>query len=132
MQMIWHNHVRADPCPMRRTLLTKLQKTFVDSYSSQKFASILCAGCDEVDRRTHEHRIKTTQAVLSIFGGHRPPLQFLRPQWRFGRCRCNQDVDLAALRGPFLEANGLTTDKRGEILRSLARTIAHTKIGHSA
>src|SRR5205814_2666524 len=82
MEMIWHNHVRADPCPMRRTLLTKLQKTFVDSYSSQKFASILCAGCDEVDRRTHEHRIKTTQAVLSIFGGHRPPLQFLRPQRR--------------------------------------------------
>jgi hypothetical protein len=76
MQVIWHNHVPADPRAVRRTFLSKTQKSFVNWGTGKNLSPIFRARRDEVDRRAHEQELETMQALLSIFGGHRPPLQF--------------------------------------------------------
>ena len=65
---------------MRRAFLPKTQKSFVDCRRRKKFSPIFCAGDDEVDGLAHEQELEATQALLSSFGGHRPPLQFRRAQ----------------------------------------------------
>ncbi len=60
---------------MRRAFLAKAQKSFVDCRRRKKFSPIFCAGDDEVDGLAYEQELEATQALLSSFGGHRPPLQ---------------------------------------------------------
>src|SRR5437762_14254362 len=62
---------------------------------------------------------------------HRPKISRSK-QSRLGRCRCNQDVDFATLRRPFIEGNDATTDHPREFVRAIDRTIAHAKIIHPA
>jgi hypothetical protein len=51
VQVIWHNHVPADPRPVRRTFLSKTQKSFVNWGTGKNLSPIFRARCDEVDRR---------------------------------------------------------------------------------
>src|SRR5437899_5533965 len=80
VQVIWHSHLRADTSSMRRAFLPKAQRSFVDCCRRKKFWPIFCAGDDEVDGLAHEQELEAMQALLSSFGGHRPPLQFRRAQ----------------------------------------------------
>ena len=77
MEVIWHNHLRADPCPMRRTVLPEAQKSFVDSGRRKKCPPMSRAGGDEVNWRAHEQTIETMQALFPNFGAHRAPLQWV-------------------------------------------------------
>ena len=72
--MIWHDHVCADPCSMRRAFLSETQKSFVN-WRCQNVATVLRASRDEVNRRPYEHKIEPTQALFPNFGAHRAPLQ---------------------------------------------------------
>src|SRR6516165_6682227 len=85
--MIWHDHICANPRPVRRTLLPKPQKGFVDGCSRKKFSAIMSAGRYEIDWRSREHQLKAMQALLSIFGGHRHAATVLRHAANFCRVR---------------------------------------------
>src|SRR5580765_1751905 len=72
--MIWHDHVCADPCSMRRAFLSETQKSFVNCWRCQNAATVLRASRDEVNRRPYEHKIEPTKALFLNFGAHRAPL----------------------------------------------------------
>jgi len=73
--MIWHQHVRSDPCTMLRTLFGKMKKAFVDCLCSENMATVSCAGRDKINRRSYVDPSKAMESRRSIFGGQRPPLQ---------------------------------------------------------
>jgi hypothetical protein len=74
--MVWHQHICSDPCTVVRTFFGEANETFVDGLGSKNIAALRGAGGDERNRRPHVNPIKAMKPLLSIFGGHRPPLQF--------------------------------------------------------
>ena len=75
--MIWHDHVSADPCSMRRAFLSETQKGFVNCWRRQNIATVLRASGKEVKRRMYEDKIEPTQTAFPNFGAHRAPLQYV-------------------------------------------------------
>jgi len=75
MQMVGHDHVRADPRPMFRTSPGKIEKSFVNSRSRKNFSPLVRTSCDEINRRMDEHSVQSVEPRFAIFGAHRAPLQ---------------------------------------------------------
>src|SRR6266496_2276514 len=104
--MIWHNRICANPRSVRRTLLPKPQKGFVDGCSRKKFSAIMSAGRYEIDWRSREHQLKAVQALLSIFGGHRHAATILKRAANSWRARqADQSARLDAILGKLSRRN---------------------------
>ena len=75
MQVVRHDHIRADPRPMLRTSPSKIEKCFVNFRGGKNFSPLVRTSCDEINRRMDEHSVKSVQPRFAIFGAHRAPLQ---------------------------------------------------------
>ncbi len=77
MQVVRHDHVRADPRPVFRTSTGKIEKSFVNACSGKNFSPLVRTSCDEINRRMDKHPVQSVQPRFAIFGAHRAPLQLL-------------------------------------------------------
>ena len=77
MQVVRHDHVRADPRPVFRTSARKIEKSFVNAYSGKNFSPLVRTSCDEINRGMDKHPVQSVQPRFTIFGAHRAPLQLL-------------------------------------------------------
>src|SRR5205809_809900 len=48
MQVVRHDHVRADPRPVFRTSTGKIEKSFVNACSGKNFSPLVRTSCDEI------------------------------------------------------------------------------------
>jgi hypothetical protein len=77
MKVIRHENVCAYPRAMLRTLLSKTEKTLVRRMIRENVLTLVCASGNEISRRVPKYEFETVKARPMIFGGHRPPLQFV-------------------------------------------------------
>jgi len=68
MQVVRHDHVRADPRPVFRTSTGKIEKSFVNACSGKNFSPLVRTSCDEINRRMDKHPVQSVQARFAIFG----------------------------------------------------------------
>src|SRR5438105_6275115 len=61
---------------------------------------------------TRHRDINNEERTVDAIAQHRRET-FRRKQRRFRSCRCNQDIDLAALLQPFIESNSPSGDETG-------------------
>src|SRR5438132_9609524 len=79
--MIWHQYICSDPRTVCRTFFSKANKTFVDGLIGKNSATVSRAGSNKINGRSYVDPLKSIEPLLSIFRGHRPPLQlFAQPR----------------------------------------------------
>jgi len=69
VNMIWHQHIRSDPCTMLRTLFGKMKKAFVDCLGGENMATVRFSAVTDRRYRLSRRRASSFSWILS-----NPPL----------------------------------------------------------
>src|SRR3989442_5603368 len=77
MDVVWHDHVMANPNSVLASTERKFNERVVYSALSQDLATVVTAGRDEVDRMVRKQASKTMKCghTFEQVRGHRPRLQ---------------------------------------------------------